>query len=128
MTAPCIGVRESDVEDGDDFQRARIHHHDLVAHHEELVAAPIRIDRHDLGRQRMEVDLARHARADRDREVDVGLRLDVVILVRCSVESCARAPAWPVVVDERSRSLSAPRCLLRSWSRSLSAPRCILLS
>ena len=86
-------------------KRLRIDHHDLVADQDELIAAPFRIDRHDFRRKRMEGDVARHAGADRDREVDVGRpartccsRITVVILVRCSVESLAPAPACPTVL------------------------------
>src|SRR4029077_12010062 len=54
-----------------DLKRPRIHHHDLVANQEELVAAPIRIDRHDFLRKRMEADLAGNSGTDRNREVHV---------------------------------------------------------
>src|SRR3954452_16942728 len=40
------------------------------------------------------------------------LRITVVILLRCSVESFAPAPAWPVVVDAPARLRSSARFML----------------
>src|SRR4051794_16470961 len=59
------------VQHSHDLKCPRVYHHDLVAHQEVLVAAPLRIDRHDLRRQPVKMHLARHACSDRDREVDV---------------------------------------------------------
>src|SRR5262249_20762790 len=50
-----------------------------VTDQHEVIAAPLRIDRHDLGRERTELDIARHAGADRDREVHVGDRGHVFV-------------------------------------------------
>src|SRR6185437_15997518 len=55
LPALNVGIEAgSGVEDRDDLERARIDHDDLVADQDELIAAPIRIDRHDFRRQRME--------------------------------------------------------------------------
>src|SRR5581483_10947416 len=67
-------------DDLDDLIGIRIDDHDLVADHDELVAAPLRIDGHDFGRQRVELDaLTRHAGADADGEVHVFDRRDVLV-------------------------------------------------
>src|SRR3984885_4877531 len=73
-----LGSR-SGVEHGDDLKGSRIYHHDLVADEEKFITSPIRIVRHDFGRQGVEADLAWNAGPDRDREVDVGSRRDVLI-------------------------------------------------
>src|SRR5579871_3924284 len=68
------------LQDVHDLERTRIHHHDLVADHEELITAPFRIDGHDFARQRDEVNaVARNPGADREREVDIGHRGDVLV-------------------------------------------------
>jgi len=54
----------SGVKHGDDLEGSRIYHHDLVADEEKLIASPIRIVRHDFGRQWMEADVARNAGTD----------------------------------------------------------------
>jgi hypothetical protein len=43
-----------DVDDVDDLERARVDHKDLVTDQNVLVTAPLRIDRDDFGRERME--------------------------------------------------------------------------
>src|SRR6201999_246240 len=52
---------------------------DLAIDLDELITAPLRIDRHDFRRNRIEVNaLTRHAGADADREVHVLDRLDML--------------------------------------------------
>src|SRR5262245_55595855 len=41
-------VSASGADDGDDLIAARVDHHDLVPHQDEVVATPLRIDGHDL--------------------------------------------------------------------------------
>src|ERR1700693_742309 len=60
------------VENRHDLERPGIDHDDLVPDQDELIAAPIRINGHDLRRQRVERHVARNAGADRNREIDVG--------------------------------------------------------
>src|SRR6185312_6797174 len=69
----------SGLENGHDLERIRIDHHDLVADPNELISAPFGIDRHDFRRKRMERDVARHAGADRDREVGIGKRCNMLL-------------------------------------------------
>jgi hypothetical protein len=45
---------------------------------DELISPPIRINGHDLRRQRVERHIARNASADRNREIDVGYRRNVL--------------------------------------------------
>src|SRR6185312_2131142 len=68
----------SGLENGHDLERIRIDHHDLVADPNELISAPFGIDRHDFRRKRMERDVAGHAGADRDREVGIGKRCNML--------------------------------------------------
>src|ERR1700753_407859 len=78
--APEFDSRERlAVDDGDDLEGARIDHDDLVAHDDEIIAAPFRVDGHDIGRKRMEGDIVRYAGANRDVEIDVGHRRDVLV-------------------------------------------------
>ncbi len=72
----------------------------------ELIAAPFRIDRHHFRRKRDGSVTPRAERGCRPTIVEVHVgrparrarsRITVVILVRCSVEILAPAPAWPVV-------------------------------
>src|SRR5258705_10561725 len=67
------------LEDSHDLEGPRIDHDDLAVDEDELISTPLRIDRHDFPRKRVEPDVARHAGADRDREVDVGERLNVLL-------------------------------------------------
>src|SRR5205085_825102 len=63
-----------------DLERLRVHHHDLVANADELIAAPLRINGDDFLGKRVQVHtFARNAGADRDVEVDVVDRLDALI-------------------------------------------------
>src|SRR6266436_969834 len=81
LPAPKLAMRSVlDVEHGNDLERARIHHDDLIVDEEHLVAAPVRVDVDDFHRKRVERDLARNAGTDRDREIDVGRRPDVLLL------------------------------------------------
>ena len=64
-------LSDSGVKDRDDLKSLWINHYDLVADEDELISAPIRINRDDVRRERMEGDIARNACADRDREVHV---------------------------------------------------------
>src|SRR5687767_15150653 len=59
------------VDDVDDLVGVRLDDDDVVLHHEVAIAAVLRHDVDDRGRDRVQLDAARHARADRDREVDV---------------------------------------------------------
>src|SRR5229473_4218204 len=77
LPAPKLAMRSIlDVEHGNDLERARIHHDDLIVDEEHLVTAPVRVDVDDFHRKRVERDLARNAGTDRDREIDVGRRPD----------------------------------------------------
>src|SRR5882757_3399663 len=68
------------LEDRDDFECLRIHHQDLIADQDEFISAPLRIDAHDLRRERAQAHtLARNAGADRDLEVDIVDRRNVLI-------------------------------------------------
>src|SRR3981189_2867862 len=67
------------VQDSHDLIRPRIHHYDLVVDQHEFIAAPFRINRHDLPRKRVESHFARNAGADRDREVHVVQRLNILV-------------------------------------------------
>src|ERR1700704_2935084 len=67
------------VQDSHDLIRPRIHHYDLVVDQHEFIAAPFRINRHDLPRKRVESHFARNAGADRDREVHVVQRLNMLV-------------------------------------------------
>src|SRR5450432_3173667 len=81
LPAPKLAMRSvSDVEHGNDLERPRIHHDDLIVDEEHLVAAPVRVDRDDFRRKRVERHLARNTGTDRDREIDVGHRPDVLLL------------------------------------------------
>ena len=62
-----------------DFKRAWVDDNDLIANEEEVIAAPTRIDRDDLGWQRMEVHCPRHAGADRNIEIDIRFRLNALL-------------------------------------------------
>src|ERR1700736_3569689 len=71
----------SDVQNGHDLVGRGVYHQDLVAHQNELVTAPFRIDGHNLSRKRTEgYALARNAGAERNREVHVVDRLDALAL------------------------------------------------
>src|SRR5262249_1205014 len=52
-----------DFQNGHDLEGRRIDHEDLLADQDEVIAAPFRIDRHDLRWKRVEADVARHAGA-----------------------------------------------------------------
>src|SRR5229473_2862387 len=81
LPAPKLAMRSVlDVEHGNDLERARIHHDDLIVDQEHLVAAPVRVDVDDFHRKRVERHLARNTGTDRDREIDVGHRPDVLLL------------------------------------------------
>src|ERR1700730_4256327 len=81
LPAPQLAMRSIlDVEHGNDLERTRIHHDDLIVDEEHLVAAPVRVDADDFHRKRVERDLARNTGTDRDREIDVGHRPDVLLL------------------------------------------------
>src|SRR5947209_11511704 len=70
---PCLGFQHRH-----DLECPRIHDHDLVADQEVLIASPLRIDRHDLRRKGMEAYFARNAGSDRDREVHILDRFDML--------------------------------------------------
>ena len=59
------------VDDVNDLVGVGLDDDDVVLHHEVAIAAVLRHDVDDRGRDRVQLDAARHARADRDREVDV---------------------------------------------------------
>src|SRR3981189_2180844 len=67
------------VQDTPDLVRRRVHHHDLVVDQQEFIAAPFRITRHAPPRKRVESPFARNAGADRDREVHVVQRLNMLV-------------------------------------------------
>src|SRR6185312_9899169 len=81
--APDLGflVQFSGVENGDDLVGARIDHDDLTANDNVFIAAPFGVDRHDFRRKTVQRNaLARHAGADRDREVHVRHRGDALVV------------------------------------------------
>src|SRR3954451_15556439 len=81
LPAPSHGYsKELGFKHSHDLERSWIHHDDLVAHQEVLIPTPLRIDRHDLRGQGVEAYLARNAGSDRDREVDVLNRLNMLLL------------------------------------------------
>src|SRR4051812_14979054 len=68
-----------DVDYIHDLERLRVDHHDLLLDEHIFIPAPLRIDRDDFLRERMEPDVARHTGARPDLEVDVRERLDVLL-------------------------------------------------
>ena len=65
LPAPKFAMRSVlDVEHGNDLERTRIHHDDLIVDEEHLVAAPVRVDRDDFRRKRVERHLARTTGTD----------------------------------------------------------------
>jgi len=62
-----------------DFKRPRIHDHDFTVDEEELISAPIGIDRDDFSGKRVEAHCSWDSRTDRDREVDIRRWLDVLL-------------------------------------------------
>src|SRR5258708_158268 len=77
---PAKRRRNLDVKHVHDLVRARVHHQDLVVDQDVLISAPLRINRHDLLRKRVEPHFARNAGADRYREVHVLDRLNTLFL------------------------------------------------
>src|SRR3954452_6241149 len=68
------------VQDSHDLIGVRIDDHDLVLDQDVAIGPPFRINRHDAGRQGVQLDaLARNAGADRNREVHVGHRTHVLL-------------------------------------------------
>src|SRR5215813_13058184 len=67
-------------DDGDDPQRARLDDDDLVVDDEILEAAPGRVDFHDRGRDRDQVNRAWHHGADADVEVHAADTVDIATL------------------------------------------------
>src|SRR5436190_16433676 len=67
-------------DDLDDLVGIRVDDQDLFPDTNKLISAPLRVDRHHFRRNRMELDVTRHAGADRDREVDIGDRCNVLLL------------------------------------------------
>src|SRR6266436_149016 len=67
------------LENSHDLEGPRIDHDDLVVDEDELTSTPFRVDRHDFPRKRVESHVARNAGADRDREVNVRERLNVLL-------------------------------------------------
>src|SRR6202022_1708652 len=76
---PLIAAVRSGLENSHDLKRPWVHHQDLVADEDELISAPFRIDRHNFRRERMEGHFAGNAGADRNREIGVADRRNVLI-------------------------------------------------
>src|SRR6185437_1873469 len=72
--------RKLAVDDGNDLVSLRVDHDDLVADEDEVISPPFRVDRHDIGRKRMEGHVVRYAGADRDVEIHMLHRGDVLLL------------------------------------------------
>src|SRR5439155_9083255 len=67
-------------DDLDDLVGVRVDDQDLFPDTNKLISAPLRVDRHHFRRNRVELHVTRHAGADRDREVDIGDRCNVLLL------------------------------------------------
>src|SRR5258708_27110263 len=77
---PAKRRRNLGVKHVHDLVRARVHHQDLVLDEDVFISAPLRINRHDFLRKRVEPHFARNAGADRYREVHVLDRLNTLFL------------------------------------------------
>src|SRR6266550_7440428 len=68
-----------DLENRHNLERVRIDDQDLLPDDDELKSSPFRIDRDHSLRQHVDAHVARNAGADRDREIDVGDRRNMLV-------------------------------------------------
>ena len=117
---PLAGPRQH----GHDPIAARLDDHDLIVDHHEAMAAELRMDRHDVPRNRVGPHRARNGRADRHRDLRARQRPHVHA-VDALRESRADARALLVGHPGRAtRCTVLPRCLPRaSCRRSMRLPR-----
>ena len=82
--------RSSRIENSNDLVRLRVDDDDLVGDQEELISPPMRLNLHELRRDRIEVNIVRYPAADRNREVDVRCRLSWAALPLASTTARRR--------------------------------------